>query len=90
MGICRSTSADRLLKKCATGFASAYSDRYRIGNLHWQSQWHSSGDVKDVRAALLRKYAASDFVFPFIEQRPVDGAGSEVGHVLVAVQACDG
>ena len=39
---------------------------------------------------LLRQHAACDFVFPFVEQWPVDGAGSKVGHVLVPVQAGDG
>src|SRR4029450_13634390 len=26
------------------------------------------------------------FVFPFVKQRPVDGAGSEVGHVLILLE----
>ena len=29
-------------------------------------------------------------MFPFVEQRPIDGAGAEVGHVGVAFEARDG
>ena len=32
----------------------------------------------------MRSFA--QFRFPFIQQRPIDGAGAEVGHVLIAVQ----
>jgi hypothetical protein len=30
------------LKKCATGFASAFLNRRMQAIQHWQSQWHTS------------------------------------------------
>jgi hypothetical protein len=35
-------------------------------------------------------YAAGEFLFPFVKERPVDGTGAEIRHVLVAVESVDG
>jgi hypothetical protein len=36
---------------------------------------------------LLRHFAVHEFAFPLVHQRPVDGAGAEVGHVEIRFQA---
>lgn len=38
----------------------------------------------------LRHPSRANVRFPFVEQRPIDGAGAEVGHVLVLGQTVDG
>jgi hypothetical protein len=37
-----------------------------------------------------RMDASSQFLFPFVEEWPVDGAGTEIGHVLIPVESVDG
>src|SRR5262249_1030367 len=38
----------------------------------------------------VRHPALGDVLLPLVEQRPADGAGAEVGHVLVLAEAVDG
>jgi len=39
---------------------------------------------------LFRQLSLGNFLFPFIHQGPIDGAGSEVGHRQITAQAIDG
>ena len=40
--------------------------------------------------AKVGQFPRGDFLFPFVEQWPTDGARSEVGHVLILRQSVDG
>ena len=39
---------------------------------------------------LFRQNASCELVFPFVEQRPVNGTGAEVCHMLIPVESIDG
>src|SRR5687768_13874100 len=66
-----------------TGFAfltSNHSNLFRIS---------SFGFSMLLFVAEVGQLAGGDFLFPFVEEWPGDGAGAEVGHVLILRQAVD-
>ena len=49
--------------------------------------WTLELDLENYSPSLLRQRPFNDFRFPFVEQRPVDRAGPEVRHMLIAVES---
>ena len=76
---------------------------YRLEAMRLKAKTRTAGPGSEARRAkssrpplrrsslkpLLRHFAGGQFFVPLVHQRPVEGAGAEVGHVQIAFQPLD-